>query len=109
VIESLGTFRLARVSPLILVLTMILLAIPVVLLGNVASGRSLLAAPALLVIVIYSWVWLRFRPSAFIVRPDAIEVEWPLKRRRIHAMTSRAFGYCSLLCVRCRVKLYPKS
>ena len=81
--ESFGNFRLARISPLILVLTMILLAIPVVLLGNVASGRSLLAAPALLVIVIYSWVWLRFRPSAFIVRPDPIEVEWPLKRRRI--------------------------
>jgi hypothetical protein len=77
------SFRLARMSPLILALTLILLAIPVVFLVNVALGRSLLAAPALLVIAIYSWVWLRFRPSAFIVRPDAIEVEWPLKRGRI--------------------------
>jgi hypothetical protein len=70
-------------SPLILVLALILMVIPVVLLANVASGRSVLAAPALLVIGIYSWVWLRFRPSAFIVRPDGIEVEWPLKQRRI--------------------------
>jgi hypothetical protein len=77
------SFRLARMSPSILVLTLILMAIPVAFLASVAFGRALLSAPALLVIGIYSWVWLRFRPSAFIVRPDAIEVEWPLKRRRI--------------------------
>jgi hypothetical protein len=70
-------------SPLILILTLILLAIPIVFLANVALGKSLLAAAALLVIAIYSWIWLRFRPSAFIVRPDVIEVAWPLKRRRI--------------------------
>jgi Bacterial PH domain len=70
-------------SPLILVLTLILLAIPFAFLASIAVGRSLLSAPALLVIGIYAWVWLRFRPSTFIVRPDAIEVEWPLKRRRI--------------------------
>ena len=81
--ESFSSFRLARMSPLILALTLFLLAIPVVFLGTVAFGRSLLAVPALLVIAIYSWIWLRFRPSAFIVRPDAIEVEWPLKRGRI--------------------------
>lgn len=81
--EVRSSFRLARMSPLILVLTLILLAIPVIFLGIVAFGKSLLAAPALLVIAIYSWVWLRFRPSAFIVRPDRIEVQWPLKRRRI--------------------------
>src|SRR5215470_14384929 len=81
--ESFSSFRLARMSPLIFVLTLFLLAIPVVFLGSVAFGRSLLAAPALLVIAIYFWIWLRFSPSAFIVRPDAIEVEWPLKRRRI--------------------------
>ena len=77
------SFRLARMSPLILVLTLISLAIPVGLVASVAFGRWLLSAPAFLVIAIYSWVWLRFRPSAFIVRPDVIEVVWPLKRRRI--------------------------
>jgi hypothetical protein len=80
---SFHSFRLARMSPLILILTLILLAIPIVFLANVAFGKSLLAAPALLVIAIYTWIWLRFRPSAFVVRPDVIEVAWPLKRRRI--------------------------
>jgi hypothetical protein len=41
-------------SPLILILTLILLAVPIVFLANVALGKSLLAAPALLVIAIYS-------------------------------------------------------
>jgi uncharacterized membrane protein (DUF485 family) len=39
-------------SPLILILTLILLAIPIVFLANVAFGKSLLAAPALLVLAI---------------------------------------------------------
>ena len=76
-------FRLARMSPLIFGLTLFLLAIPFAFLTGVAVGKSVLLVPALLVIGIYAWVWLRFRPGAFIVRPDAIEVEWPLKRRRI--------------------------
>ena len=70
-------------SPLIFGLTLILLAVPFAFLASVAFERSLLLAPALFVIGIYAWVWLRFRPSAFIVRPDAIDVEWPLKRRCI--------------------------
>jgi hypothetical protein len=27
---------------------------------------------------------VRFRPSAFVVHPDSLEMVWPLKRRRIH-------------------------
>src|SRR2546422_6010383 len=77
------TFRLARMSPLILTLTLILLAIPVLFLANAFFGKSLLLGPALLVIAIYFWVWLRFRPTEFVVRPDAIDVAWPLKRRQI--------------------------
>jgi Bacterial PH domain len=77
------SFRLARMSPLIFGLTLILLAIPFAFLASVAVGESALSVPTLLVTGIYAWVWLRFRPSAFIVRPDAIEVEWPLKCRRI--------------------------
>ena len=39
--------------------------------------------PGLFVLAIYAWVWLRFRPTRFVVRPNAIEVIWPLKRRRL--------------------------
>ncbi|HEY7460765.1 MAG TPA: PH domain-containing protein [Gemmatimonadota bacterium] len=75
-------FRLAPMSPLIWFLTLILLALPVVLLA-VGRGKWLLGAPALLVIAIYGWVWLRFRPSSFMVHPGSLEVVWPLKRRQI--------------------------
>lgn len=70
-------------SPLIRGLTLLVLALPVVFFVIAASGSHLLSLPALLLVVIYAWVWLRFRPSAFVVHPNAIEVVWPLKRRRI--------------------------
>jgi len=42
-----------------------------------------MSPPALPVVGIYVWVWLRFRPTRFVLRPDALEIVWPLKRRRI--------------------------
>src|SRR5262249_20308969 len=47
------------------------------------AGSRVLQVPALLVIAIYCWIWLRFRPTAFVVHPDALEVIWPLKRRQL--------------------------
>jgi len=70
-------------SPLILALTLGLLAIPVVFLATAAFWRSPLPLPAGLVAAIYAWVWLRFRPTRFIVRPGVLEVVWPLKRRQL--------------------------
>jgi hypothetical protein len=46
-------------------------------------GERLLAAPAVFMIATYAWVWLRFRPTRFIVHPDRLEVRWPLRRRDI--------------------------
>jgi hypothetical protein len=77
------SFPLAPMSPLIRWLTVLLLAIPVLFVAMSASGAYFLALPALLLLLIYAWVWLRFRPTSFIVYPNAIEVIWPLKRRRI--------------------------
>jgi hypothetical protein len=48
-----------------------------------ATGAHFLALPALLLILVYAWVWLRFRPSMFMVYDNALEVVWPLKRRSI--------------------------
>jgi len=78
-----GRFRLARMSPTILAFTLGLLVLPLVLLGYAASGESPLVVPGLLLVAIYAWVWLRFRPRCFVVHPDAVEVIWPLKRRQI--------------------------
>jgi len=70
-------------SPLIWMLTLALLAIPAVFFSTAMVGRHLLTVPALCVVVMYVWVWLRFRPTRFVVYPDRLEVRWPLKRRSI--------------------------
>lgn len=70
-------------SPLIRWLTVLLLVIPVFFVAMCATGAYFLALPAVLLILIYAWVWLRFRPTMFVVYANALEVIWPLKRRRI--------------------------
>ena len=77
------SFRLAPMSPLIWMLTLVLLAAPAVFFSTAMVGRHLLTVPALCVVGIYVWVWLRFRPTRFVVYPDRLEVRWPLKRRSI--------------------------
>ena len=77
------TFRLAPMSPSLLVLTGVLLALPLALLGLAALLTPLLLGPAVFILAIYAWVWLRYRPTAFVVHPRALEVTWPLRRREI--------------------------
>ena len=76
-------FELAGMSPTILVLTGGMLALPVAFTGIAVVTGAPLTLPALLMAAVYAWVWLRFRPQAFVVRPDALEVIWPLKRERV--------------------------
>jgi hypothetical protein len=76
------TFRLAPMCRVIRALTLIMLLLPVVLAIAAAGARPLLI-PALFLILIYGWVWTRFRPTRFVVRPDAVEVIWPLRRREL--------------------------
>jgi hypothetical protein len=77
------SFRLAPMSPLIWVLTVFLLALPAVFLGMSAVRGGWLTLPALLLLCIYAWVWLWFRPTLFVVRPGILEVIWPLRRRQL--------------------------
>jgi hypothetical protein len=79
--SSVGTsFRLAPMSRLILILTVGLWALPIALLAS-AVFQPARAAPAVLLVAIYAWAWLRFRPTRFVVHPATLEVVWPLKRR----------------------------
>jgi hypothetical protein len=64
-------------------LTVVALALPVVIVAIAVSESLLMSVPALLVGAIYAWVWLRFRPTRFVIRPDALEIVWPLKHRLI--------------------------
>ena len=77
------TCRLAPMSPSILVLTGVLLALPLAFLGLAALLTPLLLGPAVFILAIYAWIWLRYRPTAFVVHPRALEVTWPLRRREI--------------------------
>jgi hypothetical protein len=77
------SFRLARMSPLMLTPTLLFLAAPPVLLVGALFGRHQLGAAALLLLAIDAWVWLRFGPSRFSVQGSGIEVIWPLKCRHI--------------------------
>ena len=76
-------FALAPMCPLIRRLTLVMAVLPVAFLALGALGSRVLLVPGMLVLLVYAWVWARFRPAAFIVHPDTLEVIWPLKRRRI--------------------------
>ncbi len=100
------TFRLAQMSPQIVIFTNVLLALPIVFLAIAAFGSAVLLLPALLIVALGLWVWLRMRPMLFVVDADGVEVEWPLKRRRIQradiasvrlidvATLRRELGFC---------------
>lgn len=77
------SFRLARMSPLLLALTLFLLLPPLAFFVGALFGTRILAVPAVLMIALYAWVWLRFRPSRFTVHRGGLRVIWPLKRRDI--------------------------
>jgi len=81
------SFRLAPMSPEIRILTLVMLALPVIFLAAAAFGMGPLAIPGLFMAVLYLWIWTRFRPSRFVLHPGFIEVVWPLKRREVRRET----------------------
>jgi hypothetical protein len=77
------SFPLAKMSASILTLTLVLFGLPVGFLIGAQLGEQALFVPAVALIVIYAWVWLRLRPSRFTVQRGGLEVIWPLRRRKI--------------------------
>jgi len=77
-----SSFRLAPMCRTIRILTVGVLILPVVLLATAVFERRL-AAPLLVLVAVYAWVWLRFRPTRFVVYPRRLEIVWPLKRRAL--------------------------
>ena len=80
-------FRLAPMSPVIMILTLVLLLLPVAFFAAALRWHRLFALPALFLLCISAWVWLWFRPTEFIVGPGGIEIIWPLRRRTIRRDT----------------------
>lgn len=83
-------FSLAPMSSLILAITIVLIAIPMVFIGCAVAGRQTLYVPAFVLLAVYIWVWLRFRPQQFVIHSMDLELVWPLKRRRFPRSTITA-------------------
>ena len=77
-VSSMKIFRIAPMCMMMRIITLALLALPVLFVLS-----AVFAIFAIFLVAIYSWVWLRFRPTQFVVHQDVLEVVWPLKRRQI--------------------------
>ena len=77
------SYRMAPMSPSILFLTLFLLTLPVAFVVLALYSTRLMLIPAAFLLALYAWIWLWFRPSGFAIRPDALEIAWPLRRREI--------------------------
>ena len=77
-------YRLAPMSAVMWILTIGLLAIPVVL----ADVGLLMVGLALT--ILYLWVWLWMRPRHFAVDEDAMVIAWPFRSRRIERTELRS-------------------
>jgi hypothetical protein len=75
------SFRLAPMSPVIRTVTFVLFGLPAAFFAGALLGMRPLFFPGLVVVAVYAWIWLRFRPTRFVVHPEQLDVIWPLKRR----------------------------
>lgn len=76
-------FPLAPMSGLILGLTVMLWAVPIVFFaGHYVAPLPGLAPVGGLMVTIYAWVWLWWRPSRFEVGPTGLTAVFPLRRRQ---------------------------
>lgn len=73
------SFALAPMSPLVKTLTAFLLALPIVMIAISLYRLQVLVIPAVGMIIVYAWVWLRFRPSRFVVYRRGLKAVLPLK------------------------------
>lgn len=80
------SFPLAPMSPLVVVLTALVLACPVVLaLASLWAQEGVLLVVAGLVAAMCLAVWLWARPTRFEVGADGLRIVWPLRRRLVAA------------------------
>ena len=88
------TFRLARMTKDLLVVTTGVLCLPVLLAaaagGAPESTRVILLAAAGVVVVLYLSVWLFFRPNRFEIDGRGLTIVWPARSSRVTAAEIRS-------------------
>ena len=77
------SFRLAPMSAPVWALTSLVLILPPAFLVASIVWRTHLALPGIILVILYAWVWVRFRPSRFVVAREGLRVVWPLKHTTI--------------------------
>jgi len=82
-LDDMTAFRIADMCSTIRAVTLCLWVLPVALLLGALVAHIGLLVLAVLVVIIYAWVWFGFRPTFFVVGPEALEIIWPLKRQLI--------------------------
>jgi hypothetical protein len=99
-------FPLAPMSSVLRLLTIGLLVLSFIFLWGALFQSQALWVPTLLLLGIYAWVWLWFRPTQFVVHAETLEIIWPLRRRHLrcdsmiavrpmtHSDLEREVGWC---------------
>lgn len=64
-------------------LTVFMLMLPAAFLLGLIFYSNTLVAPFVFLVVIYSWIWLWFRPGRFVVSDDTLTIVWPVRTREI--------------------------
>jgi len=64
-------------------LSAMLLLLPVAFAVIGVLYQTVLLWVAGLLVATYAWVWLRMRPSLFVIQPDGLQVLWPLRRESL--------------------------
>ncbi|HWE23545.1 MAG TPA: PH domain-containing protein [Myxococcales bacterium] len=77
------TFQLAPMDRAMRVLTFALLALPFVFVVIASTGKASLFGPAVFLVALYGWIWVRFRPTRFIVHANVLEIVWPMRRLQL--------------------------
>src|SRR5262249_52766507 len=81
------SFRLAAMSPVLWILTAILLPLPAIFLAaGLRAGPpagSVLAGAGAFTAVIYAGIYLYYRPTGFELDADALTIVWPIRRQSI--------------------------
>jgi hypothetical protein len=80
-------FPVARMSPLILGLTVLLLAMPVLFIGIgifiPAPTQTVMLITGVLIVLLYLGIWVYARPSSYHVTPAELTILWPVRRKPI--------------------------
>lgn len=73
-------FQLAKMSTMILGITVVLLPVPVIMAGvSFRYGPPKLLWVAAFMALVWVAVWLLFRPSEFVLSRAGLEIRWPMR------------------------------